>query len=79
MGFFYFKRSKVKEINILSNYRMTSILRAEWEEVRGGTYHRLYQKIIAVTEKEVPITFYKVLVKSCIESFIKFWTFFFFF
>lgn len=70
MGFFFFKTSKVKEINILSNYRMTPVLRAEWEEVRSGTYHRLYQKIISVTEKEISITFYKVLLKSCIESFI---------
>lgn len=46
---------------------MTTVLRAEWEEVRGGTYHRLH---LSVTEKEIPITFYKVLLKSYIESFI---------
>lgn len=49
---------------------MTTVLRAEWEEERGGTYHRLHQKIISVTEKEIPITFYKVLLKSYIESLI---------
>lgn len=70
MGFFYFKRSKVKEINILSNYRMTRVLRAEGEEVRGGTYHKLYQKIISVTEKEVPMTFCEILVKCYIEFFV---------
>lgn len=49
---------------------MIKALRAEWEEVRGGTHHGLCHKIISVTEREIPITLYKVLLKSYIESFI---------
>lgn len=34
---------------------MTRVLRADQEEVRGGTYYKLYQEIISVTEKEIAI------------------------